>query len=48
MFKSEYFRLFMLVVNVGLLACAAYYGIYKHDYAQASFNLLLVLINRVD
>ena len=46
MFKNEYFKAFMMGVNVVLLAYAAYYGIYKHDYAQASFNLLLVLINR--
>jgi hypothetical protein len=46
MFNSPYFKMFMLVVNACLMVSAAYYGLYKNDYAQASFNLLLVLINR--
>ena len=46
MLQNPYFRILMNVVNLGLLCMGFYYGVIKSDYAQASFNLLLVLINR--
>ena len=42
---KRYFNIFNSIVNAGLCLAAFYLGIFKQEYAHASFLLLLVLLN---
>jgi len=43
---KDVFKIITNIVSVILISIAVYWGIFKHDYAQASFLLLLVLLNK--
>jgi hypothetical protein len=41
----QYFRLLNSIVNLALVILAVYLGLFKNEYAHASFLLLLSMIN---
>lgn len=42
---KNWFKIFTIVVNFGLFLCAMWFGLFKAEYAHASFLLLLLIIN---
>jgi hypothetical protein len=41
----QYFKLFSAIVNLSLIVLALYFGLFKNEYAHASFLLLIAMIN---
>lgn len=44
MLNNVYFRVFVSLISIGLLVSSVYWGLYKHDYAQACYDILLVML----